>query len=942
MDVEKEKLEGDLRKAIGRAEKGCPTASPLATKILAAIDDFLIAWDRLLLDAGSDGDGSDDESGCLGFPVDFLLGRFSRVVQILRPGNAELRGRILATLRSVETSHCRQVVLDYLPATLSPAAQDDNDGGNDDSINESIASRKQKKEVLSTLKSVLEGDAGSLSQILQSLSLMVESGLMAARDAFRFIVDVLPKVPEIDFHRAIRFLMEHIEDSDDARIAVEAVRTELSLLEKTDISDMAAVAVVFDELQDGDRQGSTFFLDAYMLALEKIVENQNKNLVVNVLDDEKGVDHGGKLSTFDFALLLLNRSGSGVGKRIESVIVDRIYEDLEVLPPLVPSRLADLVGRNNPSEKCQEPAINSLSKIRDRILSSLVDFSLGMLLSPLHPYRTKDSDRIFMVTEGFVLEVFLVLDHSFQLLFLTSMIRITRRLLTQPELPSPNQNGITRVHDTRQKSQPPASQAPLVCSTIYRILGSVVDKKHDCIVQIQDTLFELLKEDSLDFTNAETALRNLCVVISKCTKHVGRSTGETKLLLTCRTLLFSPSRNVALSGNSSSRKRCVKGLVLASMLIQDGNLCDAALKTIWGFVAKLLAPPSNRMVHPEIGLHGIEIARRLHGDPNRSRTAKEIFQCTTQALSNSRVVQYSDDTTTAKDKPDTTLMGNSKIPPFLSPRQDSLKRKFRKMIFSFGSFSRDENALVHPSNWDLSCSWLYNLVDSYLAMGRTAKWIPQAWISAQFEYPLVSVQSNLGNAREQRILEGIKLELAGDESFIEHSACTSTGLEKHLIELVRGIKKLSTRVEVLHYAYCLTFSLLLSMSLSAAVLTSTYDHFKRVLSEERIGEGRDERTEGCSLMQYQLLKMYDLKHKCRSMARFFRAVATRCQGGIRRSPKKRKKGSKGQTHPMGNAVRYISFEENLSLSSVQSASLSLFQSSRYRKTFQKLIGLRQR
>jgi hypothetical protein len=376
MDHEKRKLEADLRKAVGRAEKGSSTSvESSASNVLDAIDKFILSWDQLLLDAGSDGDGSvsvsDSESDSIALPVDYLVEKFSCVTQILGFGNAVVREHVLATLQSVETSRCRQVVLEFLPATLPSIlhANEDDGDGDDGYIKESSATRKQKKKMLATLKIVLDDDASCLSKILQSLSVMIEFRRLEPTDGSQFVMEILPKVPETDLHLAIQFLLKNIVSSEDARIAVDSIRTELSLLEKTDISDMTAVAVTFGDFQTGDCEGSNLFLAEYVSVLEKITENHKA--LLDCFDQGAEFGEQTHLSTFDFAFILLNQRNSAVGERIKMVIAGGIYQDVEVLPRLGPSRLAALVGQNVEHDNLSQSTFTSLPNIRDRTMGSL-------------------------------------------------------------------------------------------------------------------------------------------------------------------------------------------------------------------------------------------------------------------------------------------------------------------------------------------------------------------------------------------------------------------------------------------------------------------------------------------------------------------------------------------------------------------------------------------
>jgi hypothetical protein len=573
------------------------------------------------------------------------------------------------------------------------------------------------------------------------------------------------------------------------------------------------------------------------------------------------------------------------------------------LPRLGPSRLAALVGQNVEHDNLSQSTFTSLPNIRDRTMGSLVDFSMGLLLSPLRHSRANICERKFVGIQGFILEMLVVLDDSLKRMFIGLIIGVTKKLLIRSDHLYPIHHGNARSSDLIEKSQQTVS---LVCSNIYRILRAVLDQQPDCILEFHEDLVQVLKEDCFDMNHSETAMSNLCVLLTRMNaKDVNKQMAEMHQVLLCRTLLFSPSRDLSSSTTFTTRQRCVKGLVFASTLIHDRNINASTLVIIWKLLVKLIASPSHQMVHPQIGMHGVQIARRLHREQSRLPSIKERFEFMTQVLSNSRLVKYCDETTASKPNPGTLFLGYSKVPNFVSTGYT--QRNYRKMIFCFNSFFHDENLWMNPSYWDLSCSWVFSLVDSYLAMGRTPKWIPHAWINGQFEMPIIVVQPILGTARGKRIAEAIQKEFALNEDFPNNTALASVTLEKHLVELMKGVKKLWAKNEVMRSAHRLALSLLLALSLSTAVLTNTFDHFKKASKVDLTEGGQEERNEGYSLVEFQLLKIYDLKLKCQSMQRFFHFVASTNRRVAQRSSKKKTRGSRSETQSIDNFVSAMPF-----------------------------------
>ena len=146
----------------------------------------------------------------------------------------------------------------------------------------------------------------------------------------------------------------------------------------------------------------------------------------------------------------------------------------------------------------------------------------------------------------------------------------------------------------------------------------------------------------------------------------------------------------------------------------------------------LVSPDSNIcMLDPRIGILGIKIIRCLREQEKRnSLTGKQLFNLMTHVLSNSRVVRYSDDSSKQFRTKPNTVLAYTEIPTFLAPSVSATKRrKCRKMIFSFNALlPTNESAFTQFSNWKESSSWIFELFDSYLAIGRTTNWNPHSWI----------------------------------------------------------------------------------------------------------------------------------------------------------------------------------------------------------------------
>jgi hypothetical protein len=208
--------------------------------------------------------------------------------------------------------------------------------------------------------------------------------------------------------------------------------------------------------------------------------------------------------------------------------------------------------------------------------------------------------------------------------------------------------------------------------------------------------------------------------------------------LTCRGLLFSPPIMVGTTKllsqiHENSICRRIRGMMFANTIISHCDLDETSYITVCKMVSRILVSPDSNicMLDPRIGILGIKIIRRLREQEKRnSLTGKELFNLMTNVLSNSRVVRYSDDSSKQFRTKPNTVLAYSEIPPFLSPSVSATKRrKCRKMIFCFNALlPTNESAFTQFSNWKESSSWIFELFDSYLAIGRTTNWNPHSWI----------------------------------------------------------------------------------------------------------------------------------------------------------------------------------------------------------------------
>jgi hypothetical protein len=952
MDIKKEKLERVLRRSVEQAEEELASSSSSSSsccrKVFEAISLFITKWDDLVEGEKEETDENDEGKENPGktqdIPRGYLRVTFCNMLSNLDPiEDADLvREHILSTLQSIGTVECLTVYLEFLPAITRTFSRHDSysDTRNDGK------SKRIKKDIISCLKDVFETEPNSLSQILKSFSSILEESksepgeqLLLSRDIFIFVIGLLPKVPETNLHIALQALIRYVDNASDARLAVDEMRKELALLEKTDISDMVSMAIAFDEAIQSTSKGDELFVEEYLAVVEELVDERKKKQLQSLSNTNGNGDiEKQQLLTFDFVMILLSKNQSPYRERILSMISDGFLVESGLLSDLCPSKLLELVddeGHNHITGTPDTSHPLDLS-LRGRLLESLVDFSMAIvLLTPLHCSIKIGTERLFSNVQSVILRVIFALPHEFQLKLISTALDITEKLM---KLMKESQEKADKNEKEMNRDK--------ICLNIYSLLVSVACKKSEILTSFQNRLVNHLISDLLTAIKNHDILETLCTIVTKLACKDTRN-GQIDLILICRALLFSPPIMVGTTKllsqiHENSICRRIRGLVFTNSIISHCDLDETSYITVCKMVSRILVSPDSNicMLDPRIGILGIKIIRRLREQEKRnSLTGKELFNLMTNVLSNSRVVRYSDDSSKQFRTKSNTVLAYSEIPPFLSPSVSATKRrKCRKMIFCFNALlPTNESAFTQFSNWKESSSWIFELFDSYLAIGRTTNWNPHPWIVSSFsvynktkysrrllsltffffssisspqfagiELPAISSTIHITGNKEIKLLEWMRSDFTRiDGSQNDGLSLSVSSMDKQFIELAKGIRKVSDKEAIVDSISRFTLSMLLAISLSTAVLCNTHDHFKGLLAEECGESGFEQKKEAFRLIHCQLVKIYDLKRRCQSLERFFRNLgSSRSHNVMYNRSKKRKRGKFNRPPSTEKTVRY--------------------------------------
>lgn len=733
---EKGELERTLRLSVKRAEDVSTSSSTRCRDIFEAIRIFFIQWEGFQeeeedvnMQQQQDGVGANQTRD---LPCDYLKMVFCRVLSNLDPvKNVDtVREEILSILRSLQTASCRQLLLEFLPSVSRTFL------GSESYTNTWAEgkAKRAKKQIISCLRKVFDNEPNSMLEILQYFSSVFTDSLprkyvLVPKDAFLFVLEILPKVPETHLHIAVRALIQYVNSTEDARLAVDSVRTELALLEKTDFSDMANVATTFDEAVRGASKNRELFVEEYFVVIEELVNEETKKKNQARHDDNHPLeDIEIELLTFDLVMMIFLKDSIGHRDRILRMVSNGSLLESGLLSSEHLTRLVELVGDNQTlNSETPKNLISLESNPRPHLLESLTDFSVSFLLAPLHRTIEFETKEFFSLTQDLLVRVIMELPKAFQDKAISVVLRVVDELMKASKIP---------MTENESKEQIPrkSKSRSNICLHIFLLLLSLLSRKREILLPFQDRLVDYIMSESFDYLENIELWLTLCTIVAKVVCN-NDSNEPLDSIVICRTLLFSPPKLAAgttvaqMEGKVTSRQ--IRGMMLANAIISCCDLDAPLLVAIHKMTSRVLLSPHSSivMLDPRIGSHGMELLRSIRGHTNCDTSLrKNLFNVASLLLSHSRVVHYPDDSPRESTTKSNLIFAYNETPcvfPFNEIQGKQLR--FRKMLFRFNFFT-NETLLTQPSSWERSCLWVFDVIDTYLALGRTTKWNPRAWV----------------------------------------------------------------------------------------------------------------------------------------------------------------------------------------------------------------------
>eukprot|EP00797_Seminavis_robusta_P016098 Sro23_g016090.1 n/a (1761) ;mRNA; r:149404-154822 len=913
----------------------------------------------------------DDDTELAGreeFPTGAIRETLSSLIFHIGQGDGQLREFLLEQISS-DPCPLRQLFLDFLPSCMPIiTTKDDN------------TVERTTFQVMEYLRTVLTRDPSALIPIFGCLSSMAETMTSAGRQkAFSLSLQALEFASETDLPVLVRALLRISSNSEqDAVRALEALRTELMYMETSTTTESEsenedAITVVAHVVINAllDDANNHQIAKAYVTVLKDITLKEEDETSSTTKDNQEHDDQP-EFVTLDLMVLVTIFQHQDFVNDVEQLL-DQLLVDA-TFPFALLSKLTLLLCDKRKNGR-------PTSILYPRMIPSLVSFAVFLLLTPARTSsnnkhkndnnRQAVAEQMMKQTQDWILKLHRVVDRDVQ----TELVHLLLQL--SDKVASSNWADASKQQQARQRLQfHHPSAIPENDKDSYEWFQIIIADKVNAILhelaRSSKQSFASLKHVLIGWLTSTTTctatpqweqycMRRSCSILSVLCEPAGGSSGgiqASEIMILLQKLLFtSSSFYSAKNAFVVDSRRVVKGLLLARELVKTASLAQGDWDCIKQWVLKILLPTTRRMVEPEIGIPGLAFLETLmtmdsggeeglheqddHTTTTRNMEAiKETFEHMKMVLANTGLIQilayYQQQQQQAPRanarQRDPAMLAYTTPPPdeFLTPA--GKKRKNRKMAFCLAFFLRNTDVYL-SSRWYHTVHWVFHLVETYLRVGRTVsistsngatkekrkkssqKWVPHGWLQAAIEFPAFVLNHrdfDPENAKQQDALEWAKTIFSCDE----YSPCLANddSAAAGLADLLLQAETSSQLKPVVKRAMLLGLSSLLAVSLSFAVVANAYGHLQNLPVDEC---GYDERLETLRLIQFQMMKIYDIRRKSDSVECLLRSVLLVVQKLARRFGKVssekslpsgessggRRSRGRGETWPLTSARR---------------------------------------
>lgn len=721
-----------------------------------------------------------------------------------------------------------------------------------------------KARQLQFLLRLLETSGIVLPYVLNAVSIMIQTGQLNRADGFSFALKSLPNVLERDLHHIVSFAIQYIGNDDDAKVAVESIRSEIHMVmdEKTPDRDLC-IALTARSLCKVQRvKGGILFFDAFLGELEdctskdKIQEDAVVDLIV---------------------LILHNNSpelGTSIARIWETVLIDRGID------PTALFLLERVILLRNTSG--DEQSLDQGYLCDNELLEALLALPIFLLRAPLCVDGFSDTGKHLVHTRDFVIRLLRNLERSKQERLVTSMLCLVDEMVDELD---------KSVDDANDAC--PVEQINRIFCTIFEILNDVSSDIAGVLFSLHAVIWDMLQSIKGFGQLSRSVFQHHCRLLSNLhrikTQNCQRSSQEDQEVFDpcalVRSLLFPSVPDVRLDKKRAAEHRA-RGFMLAAEMIDRGGLLESQVRTIWTASEEILVHCSHQRLPGVWGVSAISYMLVLHGwcrlqkSTTRSRLGSGIFARLTQMLSSTGIICYH----TERNRPTkkTFTLCHGQLPNEMN--EVLSKGPSRGMAFTFNRLLRNP-LMEQPSNWESTREWVFSLVDAYLTLGQGdvskigtrsgSEWVPHPWIEAAVELPLVmSAEDQTNNSPKQRSLETIRLQVLNLDSSLAFQPQTSHRvLERQLYDMLKHAKSGEEVAETIGSLFRLALSLILYDAMLAAVLNNAFMRYRNVF-DKSISKGKLvlEAKEPYMLIQFQMRKLIDTRRRCEELKRYLKCI----------------------------------------------------------------------
>lgn len=835
-----------------------------ATRILHAVVSFLRSWDQLK-----------DTSN---FPSGIVRDAFSTLLSEMGPGDAQVRATLLETISCLSATETRLALLDAMPWTMPIDTKE---------------LEEATRHVLETLRTVLMEDSDALLPVLGCLSLLPLSEKGRA-EAWNVALASLPIVSEADLPVLARTLLCHVTNEEDAARALRDLRTEFELVESVDN----------EEVDDPTPLIAHVLLGAFR-------DGENKKILakayLDILRSVSTQDEGNVFLVLDVVAILALYQNPDVKSDVESML--DAWIKIKAFPFATFQVLLKIMCH---SHRPGDPA----SVLYDRLVPSLLSLAIFLLLAPArfgaNVGRSADVHKFLVELHHSINR-----DHQDELIrCLLHLSDETSRYFMESTIIGKKQPLVrSRKHIGKASKY---EGLGMTADSVHSLLQDLAQTARSSVARFKHILVQrLISVPTNSSLNVLRATKQLCAILTCLVEPMVAEPGSgigidaSDVMILLQKLLFTASYSAdkrSTHGESvGDVGRIICGVILATELVQSEALNVGDKVCIHQWVHRLLLPSTRRTVDPEIGSHGLKFlsawstwrqraqADGIFGLEVDNEQTIDMFHNVKMILANTGLIQMLAPYLEGRRNPNEVILGYTTIPAsFLIYSNPSEKRNKRDMVFCVNFFLRTS---AMQSKWDQMAKWVYDLVDTYLTMGRESKnpnattttkgqtkWLPDGWLKASIELPSLNIVIEKASNKIESSTELLSRQLCSHDITFESlsfskSACSEVAgalCNEKTIDQVKG------KIENL---LRLTLSFVLSIGLSAAVLKNTNAHLVSLgggaeanSTKSDAGSGPNEAgssrriNEIVKLMQYQVMKLYNLKRKTESSIRFLQAL----------------------------------------------------------------------